>query len=67
MLASSSAIFFISWYVLNDDGRELLKKWSNDVVLNKLYISIADKALSLIIIYKRYTFDINYQIQSLMK
>ena len=58
---------FFYFNVLSDDGKESLKKWNNDVVLNKLYISIADEMSLLIIIYKKYIFDINHQIQSLMK
>ena len=57
----------MSWYVLSDDGRESLKRWSNDVALNKSDISIADEAPPLIIIHKEYIFDINHQTQSLMK
>ena len=55
------------WYVLSDSEKESLKKWNNDVVSNKLYISIADEAPPLIIIHKEYIFDINHQAQSLMK
>ena len=55
------------WYVLSDDERESLKKWSNDAASSKSDISIVDEAPSLIIIHKEYTFDINHQIQSLMK
>ena len=57
----------MSWYVLSDDGRESWKKWSNDVASSKSYILIVDEASLLIIIHKKYIFDINHQIQSLMK
>ena len=67
MFVLSSTTFFMSWYVLSDDERNLLKKSNNDVILNKSYISIVDKASLLIIIRKEYIFGINHEIESLMR
>ena len=57
----------MSWYVLSDDEKESLRKWSNDVVSSKLNISIVDEASSLTIIHKKYILDINHQTQPLMR
>ena len=57
----------MSWYVLNDDERGSLRKWSNDVASSKSDILIVDEAPPLTIIYKEYIFGISHQIQSLMR